>query len=48
MPVATAPGAAPVVVVAPAARPLPPGITPVGRVLRRVIKRERERELEGR
>lgn len=50
VPVAAAPGAAPVVVVpaaAPAMRPLPPGITPAGRVLRRVIRRTRERELES-
>lgn len=44
-----APAATPTVAAAPppppaARRPLPPGITPVGRVLRRVIKRERELE----
>lgn len=42
-----APAATPTVAAVPppppaARRPLPPGITPVGRVLRRVIKRERE------
>lgn len=45
MPVAATPVAVPVA--APAvepARPLPPGITPAGHILRRVIKRERELE----
>jgi hypothetical protein len=47
MPDAAPPAAVPVAApVAAPARPLPPGITPAGRILRRVIKREREHELE--